>query len=197
MAWEKEKTPEHKDQFHSRKGRAGMANMSEKEQQEEGMNLARKGKEPRREEFTRNASFDVGQGSQAATRDKTVSPGHRRGRRGRGGARQSGRQEFRTPSPTRQRRGWKTMKHMVQEVEKAYNEGTDANIHMLIQELETKAMREDSEPEMEDWGNLIPDPGNTGGRLSLYKQALHVYWVVKQLMEKAMEQVAVEMAEMA
>lgn len=58
-------------------------------------------------------------------------------------------------------------------------------------------MQDESELEMEDWGNLIPDPGNTRGRLSLYKQALHVYWVVKRLLEKAMEQVAVEMTEMA
>lgn len=50
---------------------------------------------------------------------------------------------------------------------------------------------------MEDWGNLIPDPGNTRGCLSLYKQALHVYWVLKRLLAKIMEQVAMEMAEMA
>lgn len=61
------------------------------------------------------------------------------------------------------------MKHMVQEAEKAYNEGTDADIHRIIQELEANALQEDSEPKMDDWGNLIPDPGNTRGRLSLYK----------------------------
>lgn len=79
------------------------------------------------------------------------------------------------------------MRHMVQEAEKAYNEGTDADIRRIIQELEANAMQEDSEPEMEDWGNLIPDLGNTRGRLSLYKQALHVYWVLKRLLAKAME----------
>lgn len=75
----------------------------------------------------------------------------------------------------------------MQEAEKAYNEGTDIDIRRIIQELEANAMQEDSEPEMEDWGNLIPDLGNTRGRLSLYKQALHVYWVLKRLLAKAME----------
>ena len=89
------------------------------------------------------------------------------------------------------------MRHMVQEAEKAYNEGTDVDIRRIIQEPEANEMQEDSEPEMEDWGNLIPDPGNTRGRLSLYNQALHVYWVSKRLLARAMEQVAVKMAEMA
>lgn len=50
---------------------------------------------------------------------------------------------------------------------------------------------------MEDWEYLLPDPGNTKGRMCLYKQALHVYWVMKRLLAKAMEQVAMEMAELA
>ena len=50
---------------------------------------------------------------------------------------------------------------------------------------------------MEDWEYLLPDLGNTRGRMSLYKHALHVYWVMKRLLAKAMEQVAMEMAELA
>lgn len=50
---------------------------------------------------------------------------------------------------------------------------------------------------MDDWEYLLPDPGNTRGRMTLYKQALHVYWVMKRLLAKAMEQVAMEMAELA
>lgn len=64
------------------------------------------------------------------------------------------------------------MNQMVQEAEKAYNEGTNAEIRRIIQEMEANALQEDSEEEMEDWGNLIPDPGNTRSRLStmsLYK----------------------------
>lgn len=50
---------------------------------------------------------------------------------------------------------------------------------------------------MKDWEYLLPDPRNTRGRMSVYKQALHVYWVIKRLLEKAMKQVAMEMAELA
>jgi len=50
---------------------------------------------------------------------------------------------------------------------------------------------------MEDWEYLLPDLGNTRGRMSLYKQALHVYWVMKRLLAKAMEQGAMEMAGLA
>lgn len=50
---------------------------------------------------------------------------------------------------------------------------------------------------MEDWEYLLPDLGNTRGRMPLYKQALHVYWVMKRLLAKAMEQVAMEMAELS
>lgn len=161
MAWEEEKTPDYKDQFHSRKGGAGKVKQSEKEQQGEGTNSDKKAKEPGREELIGNASFEVGQGSQAATRNKPARPSRGRGRRGKGRARQSGRQDFRTPSPICQRRGQKTMKHMVQEAEKAYNEGTGDDIRGIIQELETNAMQEDSKPEMEDWGNLTREiPGD-------------------------------------
>jgi len=50
---------------------------------------------------------------------------------------------------------------------------------------------------MDDWEYLLLDPGNTRGRMTLYKQALHVYWVMKRLLAKAIEQVDVEMAEMS
>jgi len=50
---------------------------------------------------------------------------------------------------------------------------------------------------MENWEYLLPDPGNTRGRMTMYKQALHVYSVMKRLLAKAMEQVAMEMAELS
>lgn len=50
---------------------------------------------------------------------------------------------------------------------------------------------------MEDWEFLIPDPRNTRGRMTLFKQSIHVYWVMKRLLAKSMEQVATEMAELA
>ncbi len=58
-------------------------------------------------------------------------------------------------------------------------------------------MQAQSEEEMEDWMDIMPDPGHTRGRMTLYKQSLHLYWVMKRLMAKAMEQIALEMAELS
>ena len=71
------------------------------------------------------------------------------------------------------------MRIAVQEAARAYREGTDADIWQLIQEMEDSVMEEDSKPEMEEWGDIIPDPGHTRGQMTLYRQALHAYWVLK------------------
>ena len=63
--------------------------------------------------------------------------------------------------------------------------------------MEEEATQGQSDPEMEYWVYLLLDPGNTRGRMTLYKQALHVYWVMRRLLAKAMEQVAMEMAELS
>jgi len=51
----------------------------------------------------------------------------------------------------------------------------DADIRQLIQEMEDSVMEEDSEPEMEEWGDIILDPRHTRGRMMLYRQSLHVH----------------------
>lgn len=107
------------------------------------------------------------------------------------------RQDQRTPSSGGRKCGRKMLTHKVQEAGRAYSKETNVDIRRIIQELEASAMQEDSDPEMEDWGNLISDPGNTRSRLSLYKKGLHVYQVLKRLLAKAMEQVAMESVEMA
>jgi len=63
--------------------------------------------------------------------------------------------------------------------------------------MEEEAIQAQSDSEMEDWEFLVHDPGNTRGRMSLFKQSLHIYWVMKRLLAKALEQVATEMAELA
>lgn len=55
------------------------------------------------------------------------------------------------------------MRKTMQETSRAYREGTDVDIRKLIQELGENVIEGDSEPEMEEWGDLIPDPGNTRG----------------------------------
>lgn len=86
---------------------------------------------------------------------------------------------------------------MIQFVEQAYSENTNEDIIRIIQQLEEEATQGQSESEMENWEYLLPDPGNTRGNMTLYKQALHVYWVMKKLLAKAMEQVAMEVVELA
>ena len=41
--------------------------------------------------------------------------------------------------------------------------------------MENRVLEEPSDPEMEEWNTLLPDPGNTRGRLMLYKHELHMY----------------------
>ena len=63
--------------------------------------------------------------------------------------------------------------------------------------MEEDALQAQSDSEMEDWEFLLHDPGNTRGRMSLFKQSLHIYWVMKRLLAKALEQAATEMTELA
>lgn len=121
--------------------------------------------------------------------------GRGRGRRGRGRGWREGNRERGEAATIQKYR--KTLQRRIQLVEQAYSENTNANIRKIIQQLEEKATQGQSDSEMEDWEYLLPDPGNTRGHMTLYKQALHVYWVMKRLLAKAMEQVAMEMAELA
>ena len=50
--------------------------------------------------------------------------------------------------------------------------------------MEEEAIQAQSNFEMEEWEYLIQDPGNTRGRMTLLKQSLHVYWVMKRLLAK-------------
>lgn len=63
--------------------------------------------------------------------------------------------------------------------------------------MEEEAIQAQLDSEMEDWEFLLPDSGNTRSRMTLFKQAIHVYWVMKQLLAKALEQAATEMVELA
>lgn len=75
------------------------------------------------------------------------------------------------------------MKH----AEATYCQNTNPVITRIIHQLEEEAIQAQSESEMEDWEYLIPDLGNTR-RMTLYKKKLHLYWVMKRLLAKSMEQ---------
>lgn len=39
---------------------------------------------------------------------------------------------------------------------------------------------------MEEWESMVPDPGNSRGRHSLFRQTIQQYWVMKNVVERAM-----------
>lgn len=91
----------------------------------------------------------------------------------------------------------RTVDQRIRQAERAYNCDTNPKIRKIIQNMEEEAIQSQSDSEMEDWLSNVQDPGNTRGRLSLLKQSLHLYWVMKRLLAKALEQVASEMIEIA
>ena len=48
--------------------------------------------------------------------------------------------------------------------------------------------------EAEDRHELVPDPGQTRGKLTQFKHTLYLYWLMKEILEKALEHVVVSMA---
>jgi len=95
------------------------------------------------------------------------------------------------------KRGRRSIGQGAQVAKVAYSKETNSDIRRIINVLENKVLKEPSNPEMEEWDTLLLDPRNTRGRLTLYNQALHMYWVMKHLLARAMEQVAVEMAKIS
>lgn len=47
---------------------------------------------------------------------------------------------------------------------------------------------------MDNWRTLVSDAGNTHGRITQFKQTMYLYWLMKSLVGKAMEQISVGMA---
>lgn len=101
---------------------------------------------------------------QVADTDDMARPARGRGRRGgKNGPRPK------DLGTSEQKKGRRPMDETVGEAAKAYMEGTDAGIQKIIEEMEDRILEEDSKDEMEEWKDLIPDPGNTKGRLSKFK----------------------------
>lgn len=141
----------------------------------------------RREEGDSGGPSDIKCQGNKVKEDYKGNKGRGGNHRGRRRGRPTGNQARIEPMPRGSRRGRKTLKRGVQHGESAYNKNTDEDIQRIIQRMEEEDMQEQSDPEMYDWEYLLTDLGNTRGRLSLYKHALHIYWVRKRLLAKAME----------
>jgi len=51
----------------------------------------------------------------------------------------------------------------------SHNENTNPRIRRIIENMEEELMQAQSDSKMEDWEYLLHDPGNTRGRMSLFK----------------------------
>lgn len=87
------------------------------------------------------------------------------------------------------------VEHLITEAAEAYHEGTDEGIQKLLEEWEEEIKQgNEIEEDMENWRTLVLDPGNPRGRITKFKQTLYLYWLMKNLLGKAMEQISVGMA---
>jgi len=90
-----------------------------------------------------------------------------------------------------------TVNLRVRRAEQAFLRHSHPAVRRIMDYLEEEALQNQSDDEMEELEFLLHDPGHTRGRMSLIKQSLHIYWVMKGLLAKAMEHVAKEMVELA
>lgn len=147
----------------------GQSPEKEKQTAEEAGGKGSWGKEEEREWWNLGKEVEQGIGTSIG------SYGRGRGNRGRRGRGQQRTQSNENTKTARTKRGRKSMNKQVRNAERAYCRDTHSGIRRIIQHLEEEAIGEQSESEMEDWEYLLLDPGNTRGRMTLYKQALHVY----------------------
>jgi len=128
---------------------------------------------------------------------RMAQQGRRCGRGGRGHPRKSNQGDKPVEEPENQCKGRRSTQTVAQEAAHAYQEKTDEDICRIIQNLEEKVLEEQSGSKTEEWAAIVSDPCNTRGRQTLYQRSLHIYWILKSLLAKAVEQVAKEMAEIA
>lgn len=67
-----------------------------------------------------------------------------------------------------------------------YNTGIPAQVkqHIVAWEAYLNQWVE-NEVQLEDWRLLVPDLGHTRGRLTQYKQRVHLYWMMKSIVARA------------
>lgn len=121
-----------------------------------------------KEECRARVTFEVGQSSRS-NRGRPGKRGKGRRRRGHDRLRQDDYGERETPEMNQPKRGRRSIGRATQEAERTYNKETNEGIRQIIDVLEDRVLEEPYNPEMEEWNTLLPNPGNTRGRLTLYK----------------------------
>jgi len=121
-----------------------------------------------KEECQAKVTFEVGKSSRSGNRGRVGMRGRGRRRRGKSRLRQDNHGEMENTVREQKKRGIKSIRRVVHDVEKAYNRETNEDIRKIIEALENKVLEEPSDLDMEEWNSQLPNPGNTCGRLTLY-----------------------------
>ena len=101
-----------------------------------------------------------------------------------------GKQKMLQPEEKNRKRGRKTKQEVLMNLSSTYSLGNSSQVRQEIQGWEREIQRneEDNEAKVEIM-EFVTDPGNTRGRLSLFNQTFHTYWIVKFLLAKAIQSI--------
>ena len=92
------------------------------------------------------------------------------------------------PEAETRKRGRKTKQEVLENLLTVYSLGNPPQVRKVIHgwERESQSNEEDNEAKAEIL-DFITYPGNTKGRLSLFNQTVHAYWIMKCFLAKAMQ----------
>lgn len=99
-----------------------------------------------------------------------------------------GKQKMVQPTDKNRKRGRKTKEEVLMNLSTTYSLGNSSQVRQEINgwEREIQQNEEDNDAKAEII-DFVTDPGNTRGRLSLFNQTVHTYWIFKCLIAKAMQ----------
>lgn len=126
-----------------------------------------------------------GRRNRSSTPDKEKDRDGKRTRGQKGKEQEEGETSRRGQGNSRKQK--ETINHRVRRAEQAFRRYPNPAVRRVMQHLEEEMLQEHSDEDMEDCEFLLHDLGHTRGRISLFKQSLHIYWVVKGLLAKALE----------
>ena len=98
-----------------------------------------------------------------------------------------GKQKMVQPTEKNMKRERKTKEEVLLNLSTTYSLGNSSHVKQQIHgwEREIQQNEEDSDVEAEIL-DFVTNPGNNRGRLSLFNQTVHTYWIAKFLIAKTM-----------
>jgi len=114
-----------------------------------------------------------GRRNRSSTPDKEKDRDSKRTRGQKGKEQEEGETSRRGQGNSRKQK--ETINHRVRRAEQAFRRYPNSAVRRVMQHLEEEMLQEHSDEDMEDCEFLLHDPGHTRGRISLFKQWLHIY----------------------